>query len=279
MLPAPSDAARRSIRRLVWSLQVALVAGTVFTLPVAADQCRTLGTGVVECRVSGGSQGGRSGDPAAAPRFLWIGHDAGVGPCWYWSSRPGGYDPQNPTDALAISTALRDHPACPAPPGDEAARAWEIFRSFRLEAPLPEITPDVGVTGLPTFVGVAAPAPVAHSEVLPDGRVMRVEASVTSVAVDWGDGHRSEHAPGDVGGYPGGSAVHTYRHKTCTSTYRTEHPAGMLCHPTLDAYDIEVTFVWAGSYSIEGPWIVLGVLELGATRRHDVDELVGVRHP
>ena len=103
---------------------------------------------------------------------------------------------------------------------------------------------------------------------------------MTAALVDWGDGSPVlGYDPGALRPYPLGSARHTYRLKTCPPDYRVAHPSGRNCHPTLEAYPVEVTFRWTARYRLAGPWVDLGHLDRAAAAAYDVDEVVGVLRP
>lgn len=241
--------------------------------------------GTLQCFEEGGiddpgSPGGSSGDvDDPGLRYVYTDTDPVIGDCYRWSDVPGGldaWDPANDPAVIAITTTL---PLCPAVPGvDPEVRAWEIFRSWDLDPPDPSVSPEVtGVTGLDTHLAAIPPPVIVHSEVLPDGRALEVRARVAQLDVDWGDGTISTHPPSTATGYPDGAAVHVYSMKTCTAEYRSEHPSGGLCHPTLDAYTILVAHTWVGEYRVgSGAWTALGALVRTASLAYDVDEVRGV---
>ena len=211
-------------------------------------------------------------------RYVYTDTDPVIGDCYYWSDVPGGldaWDPANDPAVIAITTTL---PLCPAVPGvDPAVRAWEIFRSWDLDAPVPSVSPDlVGVTGLATHLAAVPPPAIVHSEILPDGRLLEVRARVAQLDVDWGDGALTTHDPQAATGYPDGTVAHIYEYKTCSPEYRAGHPSGGLCHPTLDAYTITAAHTWVGEYRVGGPWVPLGALVRSASLPYDVDEARGV---
>ena len=111
---------------------------------------------------------------------------------------------------------------------------------------------------------------------MPSGIDLEVSAAVTAVAVDWGDGIVDRFPPSAAAPYPDGAASHTYVLKTCTAAYRATDPNGHLCHPTLEAYPITVTFTWTSGYRYDAGWIELESIDLSTTVAYDVDELVGV---
>ena len=186
--------------------------------------------GGVQCHVSGTTDGalvqvavpGRPGTtPQQVPprRYLQTGFDITVGDCWVWSRTPPGLDAwDNANDAAIIATRLA-LPQCPARPptpavlstSEVAGRAWEVFRSFELAAPVIRMEPpDTGITGLETYLSADAVVPLTHGEALPGGRRLEVEARMAAVSIDWGDGAVTTHGPGALVPYPAGTATHVY---------------------------------------------------------------------
>jgi hypothetical protein len=225
-------------------------------------------------------------DPPIVPgsgglRYLYQSTDPVIGDCYYWSNVPGGLDTWDPANDPAVIAVVIGMPECPAVPGvDPVARAWEIFRSWNLDLPAPSLQPaEHGITGLPSYLATNQPTAITYSEVLPDGRTLQVRADVTRLGVSWGDGDSSTHAPELATPYPAGAVTHLYTLKTCPADYRANHPSGGLCHPTLDHYDITVTFDWGGSYNVDGIWVDLGILSRTTTVAYDVDEARGVPVP
>ena len=207
-----------------------------------------------------------------------------VGDCWRWSRTPPGIDAWNPNDSAIIATQL-SLPRCPVRPptppvlstSEVEGRAWEIFRSFALAAPVVRMEPpDAGITGLETYLSAETVLPIDHSEVLPGGRTLAVEARMGAVEIDWGDGSVTTHGPDALQPYPAGTAIHVYVTRTCSASYRVEHPTGDSCHPTLDAYPVTVTYTWAARYRYAAGWVDLGTLDRATTISYDVDEVVGV---
>ena len=72
---------------------------------------------------------------------------------------------------------------------------------------------------------------------------------------------------------------HTYELKTCLAAYREEHPSGGLCHPTLEAYTIDTSWVWVGEFNAGAGWIPLGTLTRSTQSTYEVDEVRGVNVP
>ncbi len=270
---------------------VALAAIAVwFISPVrAAEVCWVDPTeGSLVCQDDGviTDPGSPGTDPWVIPdsgglRYLYETTDPVIGDCYYWSNVPGGLDTWDPANDAAVIGVVVGTPECPPVAAvDPEARAWEVFRSWPLAVPEPTLQPvGHGITGLPTFLATNQPEPIEHSEVLPDGRTLDVRADLSRLEVAWGDGETASHVPDHASPYPDGAVTHVYRLKTCSPEYRTSHPSGGLCHPTLEHYSITVTFEWVGSYSIGGPWVDLGTLSRTATVDYDVDEARGVTVP
>lgn len=214
-------------------------------------------------------------------RYLAIGTDAS-GPCWYWSRVAGldSWDPANDGTILFTTIRLRECASTSQSGGTASSAeglAWSVYRTWELEAPAPSLSPaGTGITGLATYVATNRPDPITHGETLPTGVALEVEAEVTDVTVDWGDGTTTVHDLAAMTGHPYGTATHTYTHKTCTPEYRETHSAGHLCHPTLEAYPIRVTFTWTARYRAGGPWSTLESVTREATVAYDVDEVIGV---
>ncbi|MEN8042175.1 MAG: hypothetical protein ABFR95_11790, partial [Actinomycetota bacterium] len=189
------------------------------------------------------------------------------------------WDPANDAAVIAANAL----PVCPVvvrPPVDVPATAWSVFHSWTLAAPMPSLQPsDRGITGLPTYLASPEPAEINHNEILPDGRPLRVRASIRELRVDWGDGARSIHQASHADAYPAGSVTHTYTTKTCPPEYREEHPSGGLCHPTLEYYTITAVFRWVGEYDVGSGWVQLGILDRTASLAYDIDEARGVPVP
>ena len=56
------------------------------------------------------------------------------------------------------------------------------------QKPAPSFNPEVGLTGLETFLEVGVPEPITDSLVSPIGTVVTVEVKVAKATVDWGYG-------------------------------------------------------------------------------------------
>jgi hypothetical protein len=275
------------MRRLASLLGLALVMVLLVIAGVAsaADTCWTDPvTGQLKCSDSGTRPGStdKTKPPPKdqpGPRYVYTVTDPVIGDCHYWSSVPGGFDTWDPfydTDVLA-AIILPRCPVVPNTPVDVPATAWDIFRSWTLDPPVPSLQPlEHGITGLPTFLASPEPVEITHAEILPDGRPLSVRARVLELRVDWGDSNSSTHDPSGADPYPDGAVTHTYRTKTCPPQYRAEHPSGGLCHPTLEFYTISAVHRWVGEYNVGSGWVQLGTLDQTASVPYDVDEVRGV---
>ncbi len=277
---------------LLLLLLVPLVLAAV--LPAGADEgCVVTPTGI-DCSAAGSSTSGGTTPGGSTPglplRYLaTTEHPDTDGLCWFWSPYPPGLDAWSASNDQSILLTLWALPECPDPAAPTVtlstawvvSRAWEVFRSFPLGAPRPFLQPpDHGITGLPSYLSAPFPSLLSYQEALPDGRSLEVEARVTSAVVDWGDGSPiMDHDPAALRPYPAGTARHTYRLKTCLAGYRAAHPSGGNCHPTLEAYPVEVAFRWTARYRLGGSWVDLGYLDRPAAVPYDVDEVVGVLRP
>ena len=272
---------------------MARIAGVVLAAPLlvllaalgvasAADgECVTTPTGI-ECGYGGSSTSTTVVPGTSLPlRYLGTSTHPDTGPCWYWSTSPPGLDSWDPANDQAIILTRFALPECPTretpPTVIHTSTAWEIFRSFPLGAPDISFDPPVGITNLPSFVASPPPDPLSHTEVLPDGTVLEVRAEVKTAWVEWGDGSPEiPYPPEALRGHPHGTATHAYALKTCPPAYRTDHPSGGNCHPTLPSYVVRVTYEWAGRFRQGGAWIDLGTIDRRSVVRYDVDEVVGV---
>ena len=210
-------------------------------------------------------------------RYLATRNHALVGRCWFWSRYPPGLDAFNGANDEAIIRTRFENPQCPAPGTvviNVTSRSWEVFRAFRLPIPTPRIRPSIGITNLASLITTNRPTSLNHSERLPDRRLLEVQAYVGSVRITWGDGSSLSYST--TLAY-GAGAGHAYALKTCPPQYRSQHPAGPNCHPTLERYPVTVSFAWTGRYrTAGGAWIVLGTVLRSASFTYDVDEVVGL---
>jgi hypothetical protein len=260
---------------------------------LGAEACETNPLGGLDCSVSDTTPDPLpTPDPDPSPnpdpdrpeiRYLYTGFDPAVGRCYYWSRLPGGIDTWDPENDSQVFSIINSLPRCPpnaAPAVDPTTRAWEVYRSWQLAAPAPTFAPpETGITGLATYVGVSVEA-LTHQETLPSNIDLVVRAEVSAVTVDWGDDSGAvTYSPAEATPYPDGVATHTYITKTCPPDYRANHPRGHLCHPTLDAYPVTVTFTWTAGYQYDAGWIELESVDLTTTVPYDVDEVIGVLEP
>jgi len=260
---------------LLLIVMAVLTGATLGAAPgAAADWCAYSIDGIT-CRYSGTTT---STSVVLPPfRYLRTRVEPGLGTCWYWSRYPPGLDGHNPAhDSLIIYTRFQN-PQCPAPGTvvvNVTSRAWDVFRAFPLRGPTPRIRPTVGITNLDSVITALRPSTLRHVETLPDGRVLEVEAYVGSVPVAWGDGSAAIAYPASTAF--GNGAAYAYALKTCPLDYRRTHPAGPRCHPTLESYQVTVSFAWVGRYRTGGAWTVLGTLSRSASFDYDVDEVIGI---
>lgn len=255
----------------------------------AVDECRPTPDGIV-CAYSGSTGSASSSSRPGArrptrtplPPLRYLATSGGR--CWYWSRYRPGFDSWNSAyDQSIILTrwrlpqcSARRSTAAPAVVIDVSARAWTVFRSFPLDAPLVEVSPEVGITNLPSRLHLEQPGTFAHTETLPDQRRLEVQAWVQTVWIEWSDGTpASSHSLGTAVGDPGG-VRHTYRLKSCPPEYRATHLDGPKCHPTHDRYPVTVTFEWTARYRAGGSWQQLGSIDRPTSTRYDVDEVLGV---
>jgi hypothetical protein len=217
---------------------------------------------------------------------------ASNGTCWYWrsvwtgweiitrhsdGSATLGYDSDGePGGPLNVEVT---YPVCLSEPTDAdpiEVFAWDLVREYVHQTPSPTLNPDVpfGLTGAFTFAEVDPPPPFAASIVAPLGQ-LDVEAWVAAVSIDWGDGTVTHYPPelyAQLSGYPDGVARHLYEVKTCD-------PPGSAprCHPTLDAYDLEVRYQWQVRWRVSGgPWAGLPVPDSTTTVAYPVQEVIAV---
>lgn len=221
--------------------------------------------------------GGSSTTTSTLPpyRYLRTRVDPVIGTCWYWSPYPPGLDGLNPANDSEIIYTRFEYPECPAGGGTTVTtRAWEVFRSFPLRIPTPQVRPKVGITNLASIITAARAYPLRHVETLPDRRILEVEAYVAGVPIAWGDGTPAISYSATT--TFGAGATHAYALKTCPEWYRTGHPAGDRCHPSLEVYRVTVSFAWRGRYRTNGgTWINLGTLYRSTAFTYDVDEVIG----
>ncbi len=255
---------------LTMAATTALAAGTFRpTLADAAQGCEYSIDGI-NCWFVGSATSTTTLPPY---RYLRTREEPGLGTCWYWSRYPPGLDALSGRADEDINRTRSTYPEC-GTGGSITTRAWEVFRSFPLRVPAPEVAPSVGITNLASIVTTTRPSTLSHRETLPDGRALEVQAYVAAVRVSWGDGSPTISYPAATAF--GGGSTYAYPLKTCTAAYRSGHPAGPRCHPTLEAYPVTVSFAWLGRYRVgTAGWVNLGTLLRSASFAYDVDEVVG----
>ena len=247
-------------------------------LPVSATLCLNSG-GQIDTFVSG------VGEP---PRMIDInlGYDSLGTECWWSTSYETpwvklgvdgngvayvGYRPEGSTSTI-LDAFVRSCTSQPRETESVLEAAWELANRHIHERPDPSFSPDVGITGLETFLDVSVPEPVTDSLVSPLGTTVTVEISVAAVDVDWGDGESetfTESTFGSLTGYPDGVARHVYETKTCSD------PSGPRCHAGGPEYEIGVEFDWFVQWRVDaGPWSTIDVPNTVAVVSYDVDEIV-----
>jgi hypothetical protein len=230
---------------------------------------------VLTCRI-GGSRVERfpDGDPPVI-LFPAVGYDA-VGECWYDRTEWTGwiivaqfadgsalmqYDPDlipgGPVVADARIRRCESEPDDTPPP---VVRAWEVIQSFTFDRPDPVFTPDVGVTGLDTFVAAAPPEPVTVTLASPGtGGTLTVEFHVVQVTIDWGDGATQEVPASlfaELAPFPDGTIAHVYETSAHTA--------------------IDVAFEWLVRWRVgTGAWNVVDITPTTATTDYQVDQIAG----
>jgi len=182
-----------------------------------------------------------------------------------------GYQPPGAIETVVDAFV----PSCTSQPlaaGSALASAWELANRHIHQRPGPSFNPDVGITGLDTFLAIQLPPPITDSLISPIGTTVTVEIKVVELVVDWGDGRAetfTESAFSHLTGYPDGIARHGYETKTCPT------PGGPRCHPTLSEYQISVEFDWFVRWRVDaGAWSTIAVPNTTATVPYQVDEIV-----
>jgi len=182
-----------------------------------------------------------------------------------------GYQPPGAIETVVDAFV----PSCTSQPlaaGSALASAWELANRHIHQRPGPSFNPDVGITGLDTFLAIQLPPPITDSLISPIGTTVTVEIKVVELVVDWGDGRAetfTESAFSHLTGYPDGIARHGYETKTCPT------PGGPRCHPTLSEYQIGVEFDWFVRWRVDaGAWSTIAVPNITATVPYQVDEIV-----
>jgi hypothetical protein len=236
------------------------------------------GLRLLHCRIDGGEVIVYSdGDEPDVPLWPAVGDD-GDGEChyrrsqftgWYLSEVNGTdnllqYDPDGIRGGPRIADAWFRR--CDGEPWEvdlDIELVWEVLESFEFATPDPTMAPTVGVTGLPTFIGMQPPEPYVESVTSPlTAARIDVEFRVVTVAIRWGDGEIQD-VPARLfdalDGYPDGEITHTYEAK--------------------DYADLEVDYVWRVRWRAnDGPWEPIADIEPTTwSVSYQVDEVVGRR--
>ena len=240
------------------------------------------------CINSGGQIATFISGEGAAPTMIDInlGYDGSGTECWWNTAYETpwvklgvdgdgvalvGYQPPGAIETVVDAFV----PSCTSQPlaaGSALASAWELANRHIHQRPGPSFNPDVGITGLDTFLAIQLPPPITDSLISPIGTTVTVEIKVVELVVDWGDGRAetfTESAFSHLTGYPDGIARHGYETKTCPT------PGGPRCHPTLSEYQIGVEFDWFVRWRVDaGAWSTIAVPNITATVPYQVDEIV-----
>jgi hypothetical protein len=217
----------------------------------------------------------------------------GDGVCWYWTTRGSdwvllgvdddgnatlGIDPDGVDGGPVIIDAI--YPRCVSEPSEaptELTEAYELLARYDHPAPgaVVDPPPGAGIVGMDVLLADAPPDAWSASLVSPhSGRTIEVETFVEVVEIDWGDGSTTvvpEAAFGMLTGWPDGEFGHVYDVKTC------ETPGKPRCHPSLDAYELVVSYRWAARYRVDGgAWEPIAVPPTETSIRYDVDEILSV---
>lgn len=261
------------------------------------DEVRGRSETVTVCRIVGSDTDVVYGGEAEVPARLWpnLGFDQSGTECWFWVSRETrwvmlrrnarnvallGWDPDGvPGGALVMDARV---PACtslPQPLPTPQEEVWSAIREYVHQRPIARFNPDVGrgVAGMATFLEVSPPVPLDGTLLSPGtGATLEFHAEVSAAVVDWGDGTVDTFTAATfpfLTGYPDGVAFHSYEAKTCVAPGQDPR-----CHPTLDAYPIEVSYEWTARWRVvgSGGWQVLTVPATAVTVDYPVTEIVGV---
>ena len=246
---------------------------------------------ITRCRVAG--QIVDYGSEGQVPMFLYpdVG-SASNGTCWFWRSAWSGweiitrysdgsatlgYDSDGiPGGPLNLDVT---YPVCLSEPveGDPVeVLAWDLVKDYVHQRPDPQLNPEVpfGLTGADTHVAVDPPPPFGDSIVSPLGQ-LDVQAWVTVLSIDWGDGTTTNLPPStfsQLRGYPDGLARHQYETKTCDPPGSSPR-----CHPSLSAYDFEVRYQWQVQWRVgSGAWQGLPVPDSITSVAYPVQEVIAV---
>jgi hypothetical protein len=234
---------------------------------------------VTRCRISGGDVVDYASDDSVPSRlYPNVGIDLN-GDCWFLTSAVTtwmyisvfangeavlGFDPDpGPGAPVVITDPL---PRCTSEPGssvEPSTEAWQYVSHYIHPPPVPDVNPAPGdgVTGLPTFVGVAIPD--VHDTQLGSatGVTLDIHIEVSGVDIDWGDSRVDSFPPDEdaLDGYPNGIASHVYEVKD---------EAG---------YQLEISYKWTARWRVSGgEWESLAVPATSTTVVYPVAEIVSV---
>ncbi len=213
-----------------------------------------------------------SGPPVV--RYVAAGTMPDGGLCWWLSTSAADavHDPNAGWITQYYQDLIRNNnPQCPYTPAD-LLLIESTYASISLPTPDVVTTPaDIAITGFPLTIDPATGLQTltATTPPLSSGVTATITATPFDIAIDWGDGSRTS-------ALPTATASHIYELKTCPPDYRIEHPRGHLCHPSLEAYPITVSYRWSGIAT--APWgsLDLGIRSSTSTIVRDVDEIIGV---
>jgi len=264
----------------------------------------TLLEGRVLVTTPGGSPGSsgskpKPNDPAAKPKppppppIYWYLDERVEGDCRYSSTVayedfPLGvlltYAGDNQFRNLAAFVAYVDSlPVCPRDqaPVDPSfhARVRQAYDRLSIDKPdLSFYPPEHGITGMEAYVGDANTPRQKSVVIRIDSYVLSIEVKMARVRVDWGDETPpSFYHPDYFRPYPDASLSHIYETKTCPPDYRENHPRGKLCHQSLEAYPVTVSYDWVASYTWGGFTYSLPDRDTQVVIPYDLDEIIGLR--
>ncbi|MFQ5554732.1 MAG: hypothetical protein ACE5GC_05110 [Acidimicrobiia bacterium] len=234
----------------------------------------------VVCRIAGELTDLFEG-PGDVPDVLHAaaGSDAD-GPCWFWSTTDSGWevvrtdgqsallrfdpDGRGGTPALADGW-VRPCGGEPDEDPDLISLIWEVVRRHRIPTPEVAAEPDIGLTGLDSYVKGRLPSAIEDGAVSPvTGTAVEVVIEVVAVRVDWADGGDATHLPASLfhrmTGWPDGVLAHAY--------------------DTAGSYRIEVGYDWVVRWRAgSSGWKQLVLSPTTTPVAYRVDEIVGRRVP
>jgi len=261
------------------------------------DNTTINGTVIVENRTgdsgfTGTSRGGKVDLPKSKLPIYWYVDERVEGNCRYASTvdygdiesgilvtLPGGTQLTNLGQFLTYVNSL---PVCPTDqaPVDPSfhARVREAYDRLTIDIPnFSFYPPEHGITGMEAYVGDATTPRQKTMLVRIDSYVLGIEVKMARVRVDWGDETRASfYHPDYFLPYPDANLSHIYETKTCPPDYRENHPRGILCHQTLEAYPVTASYEWVASYEWGGSTYGLPDRSTQVVIPYDLDEIIGV---